>query len=189
MVKQCTNPKGEYIGQTTKLKQRCIFCHNSRAQDKYTVINLIHTWHFVFLYVINKTFMLSSKVIKYTTEEMQCSKISINPTPSWITPTRLSRARKHRVRCSEWNNREDAYSRTGSIFIRDTARDTAYSLRFNEVWPYASLSHNEYAVSRAVSRMKMPPVREYASSLLYNNARPTFTYFDHRQSSLRVVYA
>ena len=63
-------------------------------------------------------------------------------------------------------NREDAYSRTGSIFIRDTARDTAYSLWFNEVWPYASLNHNEYAVSRAVSRMKMPPVREYASSLI-----------------------
>ena len=60
------------------------------------------------------------------------------------------------------NNREDAYSRTGGIFIRDTA----YSLWFNEVWPYASLNHNEYAVSRAVSRMKMPPVREYASSLL-----------------------
>ena len=28
--------------------------------------------------------------------------------------------------------REDAYSRTGGIFIRDTARDTAYSLWFNE---------------------------------------------------------
>ena len=45
---------------------------------------------------------------------------------------------------------EDAYSRTGGIFIRDNA----------------SLNHNEYAVSRAVSRMKMPPVREYASSLV-----------------------
>ena len=64
------------------------------------------------------------------------------------------------------NNREDAYSRTGSLFIRDTARDTAYSLWFNKVWPYASLNHNEYAISRAVSRMKMPPVREYASSLI-----------------------
>ena len=31
------------------------------------------------------------------------------------------------------NNKKDAYSRTGGIFIRDTARDTAYSLRFNEV--------------------------------------------------------
>ena len=29
-------------------------------------------------------------------------------------------------------NREDAYSRTGGIFIRDTARDTAYSLWCNE---------------------------------------------------------
>ena len=29
-----------------------------------------------------------------------------------------------------------------------------------------SLNHNEYAVSRAVSQMKMPPVREYASSLI-----------------------
>ena len=28
------------------------------------------------------------------------------------------------------------------------------------------MNHNEYAVSRAVSRMKMPPVREYASTLL-----------------------
>ena len=58
-------------------------------------------------------------------------------------------------------DREDAYCHTGGIFIRDTARDTAYSLWFNEVWPYASLNHNEYAVSR----VKMPPVREYASSL------------------------
>ena len=68
------------------------------------------------------------------------------------------------------DSREDAYSRTGGIFIRDTARDTAwdtaYSLWFNEIWPYASLNHNEYAVYRAVSRMKMPPVREYASSLM-----------------------
>ena len=64
------------------------------------------------------------------------------------------------------NIREDAYSRTGGIFIRDTAGDTAYLLWFNEVWPYASLNHNEYAVSPAVSRMKMLPVREYASSLL-----------------------
>ena len=32
-------------------------------------------------------------------------------------------------------NREDAYSRMGGIFIRDTARHTAYSLWFNEVWP------------------------------------------------------
>ena len=61
--------------------------------------------------------------------------------------------------------REDAYSRSGGIFIRDTALDTAYSLWFNEVWPYASLDHNEYAVFRAVPRMKMPPVQEYASSL------------------------
>ena len=28
--------------------------------------------------------------------------------------------------------REDAYSRTGGIFIRDTTQDTAYSLWFNE---------------------------------------------------------
>ena len=70
-------------------------------------------------------------------------------------------------------NREDAYSRTGGIFIQDTARDTAYSLWFNEVWPYASLNHNEYAVSRAVCRMKIPPVREYASSLLSTYVRVT----------------
>ena len=31
--------------------------------------------------------------------------------------------------------REDACSRTGGIFIRDTALDTAYSLWFNELWP------------------------------------------------------
>ena len=62
--------------------------------------------------------------------------------------------------------REDVYSRTGGIFIRDTAGDTANSLSFNEVWPYASLNHNENGVSHAVSRMKMPPVREYASSLV-----------------------
>ena len=34
---------------------------------------------------------------------------------------------------------------------------------------YASLNHNEYAVSHAVSRMKMPPVREYESSLISIN--------------------
>ena len=66
---------------------------------------------------------------------------------------------------------DDAYSRTGGIFVRDTAQGTAYSLWFNEVWPYASLNHNEYAVSRAVFSMKMPPVREYASSLLINQSR------------------
>ena len=32
------------------------------------------------------------------------------------------------------NIREDAYSSTGGIFIWDTARDTAYSLWFNELW-------------------------------------------------------
>ena len=31
--------------------------------------------------------------------------------------------------------REDAYSRTGGIFIRDTVRDTACSLWINELWP------------------------------------------------------
>ena len=37
------------------------------------------------------------------------------------------------------------------------------------VWPWfghSSLSHNEHAVSHAVYCMKMPPVREYASSLI-----------------------
>ena len=63
---------------------------------------------------------------------------------------------------STWHIREDAYSRTGSIFIQDMAWDMAYSLWFNEVWPYALLNHNEYAVSC----MKMPPVQEYASSLM-----------------------
>ena len=33
------------------------------------------------------------------------------------------------------DSREDACSRTGGIFIRDTALDTAYSLWFNELWP------------------------------------------------------
>ena len=42
----------------------------------------------------------------------------------------------------------------------------SYGIRHNhcDSWPYASLNHNEYAISRAISRMKMPPVREYASS-------------------------
>ena len=71
----------------------------------------------------------------------------------------LCKQHKHHIR-------EDVYSRMGGIFIRNTARDTAYSLWFNEVEPYAPLNHNEYAVSRAVSRMKMLPVREYASSLI-----------------------
>ena len=34
-----------------------------------------------------------------------------------------------------WHTREDACSRTGGIFIRDTALDTAYSLWFSELWP------------------------------------------------------
>ena len=41
----------------------------------------------------------------------------------------INAASKHRL------GRDDAYSRTGGIFIRDTAGDTAYSLWFNEVWP------------------------------------------------------
>ena len=43
-----------------------------------------------------------------------------------------------------------------------------YGVWFLMVWPWfghSSLNHNEYAVSSAVSRMKMPPVREHASSL------------------------
>ena len=70
--------------------------------------------------------------------------------------------------CSHLNHiREDAYWREAFSHGIRHGIDTAYSLWFNDVWPYASLNHNEYAVSRAVSRMKMPPVREYASSLLY----------------------
>ena len=44
-----------------------------------------------------------------------------------------------------------------------------YGVWFLMVWPWfghSSLNHNEHAVWHAVSRMKMPPVREYASSLL-----------------------
>ena len=44
-----------------------------------------------------------------------------------------------------------------------------YGVWFLMVWPWfghSSLNHNEYAVSSAVSRMKMPPVREHASSLI-----------------------
>ena len=37
--------------------------------------------------------------------------------------------------CIHWGIREDAYSRTEGISIRDTARDTAYSLWLNELWP------------------------------------------------------
>ena len=40
-----------------------------------------------------------------------------------------------------------------SIFIRDTARHTAYSLWFNEIWLYASLNHNEYDVFRSGVRI------------------------------------
>ena len=49
----------------------------------------------------------------------------------------------HLVKRIVWrdtDNREDAYSRMGGIFIGDMARDTAYSLCFNDVWPYASLN-------------------------------------------------
>ena len=45
-----------------------------------------------------------------------------------------------------------------------------YGVLFLMVWPWfghSSLNHNEYAVSSAVSRMKMPPVREHASSLVF----------------------
>ena len=42
------------------------------------------------------------------------------------------------------------------------------------VWPWfghSSLNHNEPAISHAVSRMKMPPVPQYASSLLPYSTR------------------
>ena len=45
-----------------------------------------------------------------------------------------------------------------------------YGVWFLMVWPWfghSSLNHNEHAVWHAVSRMKMPPVREHASSLWY----------------------
>ena len=48
-----------------------------------------------------------------------------------------------------------------------------YGVWFLMVWPWfghSSLNHNEYAVSSAVSRMKMPPVREHASSLIMGGA-------------------
>ena len=42
---KCTNPKGDYIGQTSNWSKFAIFCHNSWAQSKNGVLNLIHTWH------------------------------------------------------------------------------------------------------------------------------------------------
>ena len=57
---KCTNPKGECIGQASKLKRMCIILSKfSSIQSKYADVNLIHTRHkqtFVFYYVINKTF-------------------------------------------------------------------------------------------------------------------------------------
>ena len=104
-----------------------------------------------------------------------------NPIFFWIIPCfwkngppikfKLCKQHKHDIR-------EDAYSCTAGISIRDTARDTAYSLWCHEVWPFASLNHNEYAVSRAVSRMKMPSVRDYASSLISKRIR-TFAFEDN----------
>ena len=84
-------------------------------------------------------------------------------------------------------NREDADSRTGGIFIRDTTRHTAYSLWFNEVWPYAS-----YSVSCAVSRMKMPPIREYASpaniSVITRTSAPLHTWKKNYVKELKLQY-
>ena len=53
------DPKGECTGQTSKLKRKCIICHNSQAQSKYAFINLIHPRHIqtvCLFYVISKTF-------------------------------------------------------------------------------------------------------------------------------------
>ena len=48
------------------------------------------------------------------------------------------------------------------------------SLWFNEVWPYASLNHMKYAISR----MKMPHVRKTVISLLRSNLpRTDFSYW------------
>ena len=56
-----------------------------------------------------------------------------------------------------------------SIIRHTVAYAVWYGVWFLMVWPWfghSSLNHNEYAVSSAVSRMKMPPVREHASSLI-----------------------
>ena len=43
---------------------------------------------------------------------------------------------KHKQKCSDMPHiKEDAYSGTGGIFIRDTACDTTCSLWFNDLWP------------------------------------------------------
>ena len=41
------------------------------------------------------------------------------------------------------------------------------SLWFNEVWPYTSLNHNEICRIRYEKSMKMPHVRESATSILF----------------------
>ena len=54
---------------------------------------------------------------------------------------------------------EDADSRTGGIFIRDMACFHCYSMNRDSQFSESQRKH-------AVSRMKIPPVRESASSLL-----------------------
>ena len=57
------------------------------------------------------------------------------------------------------HGREDACSRTGGIFIRDTALDTAYSLWFIELWPnqgQTMRNHTPYHTAyTTVWRMKL----------------------------------
>ena len=61
-----------------------------------------------------------------------------------------------------------------------------YGVWFLIVWPWfghSSLNHNEYAVSSAVFRMKMPPVREYASSTMWaqnvKSRRNVYCYYNN----------
>ena len=61
-------------------------------------------------------------------------------------------------RC-RWFIWEDADSRTGGIFIRDTAYFHCYSMNCDSQFSESQRKH-------AVSRMNMPPVRESASSLM-----------------------
>ena len=61
------------------------------------------------------------------------------------------------------DSREDAYFCTGGVFIRNTAWHTAYCIVIQ--WSLRSYFIESQWICRAVSCMKMPPVRQYASSL------------------------
>ena len=77
-------------------RDSALFCHNSRAQSKYAVIYLLHTWH-------KQMFCVSLDVISMTLYSLKHHLILLTkywyPCSKWINPMQRSCACKHCTRC------------------------------------------------------------------------------------------